>query len=179
MACSVGLYKPKSAIYCMRVSRKLVENCFSPRHWGCVKRKMSRIFSFRCQTKSENQHSAGKSNDSAPHILKILSWNRFMRSGRVVKQQAASTTRQKSETMKNYSKGAVNLDVFNIEWKKKIKQEKLCTDSHTYERWALAHKQQCRRKCWRRMVQSLIVAFCLWNVLIEVEVHWVMFQLCF
>lgn len=57
-----------------------------------------------------------------------------MRTWGVVKQQAASTTRQKSETMKNYSKGAVNLDVFNIEWKKKIIQEKLSTDSYIYGR---------------------------------------------
>ena len=56
------------------------------------------------------------------------------------------------------------------------------------------HKQQCRRKKEKRVeiiwicrreskgteknIQSLI-SFCLWNVLIEVEVHWVMCQLCF
>lgn len=31
---SVGLYKPKRAIHCKCVSRKLVENRFSPRYWG-------------------------------------------------------------------------------------------------------------------------------------------------
>lgn len=66
MACSVGLHKPKSAIYCMRVSRKLVENCFPLVVGGCVKRKMSRICSSRCRTKNENQHSARKSNDLEP-----------------------------------------------------------------------------------------------------------------
>lgn len=93
------------------------------------------------------------------HILEILSWKWFMRICGVVKQQAASTTRQKSETMKNYSKGAVNLDVFNIEWKKKIIQEKLCIDSYIREvsfgTQATMQAKTLKENCFNRSLSSL------------------------
>lgn len=60
----------------------------------------------------------------------------------LVKQQAASTTRRKkSETMKNYSKGAVILilDVFNIEWKKIKKKNFVYTEPIHTRRGELWH----------------------------------------
>lgn len=46
---------------------------------------------------------------------------------------------KKSETMKNYSKGAVILDVFNIEWKKRKLKKKNCIQTHTHTRGELWH----------------------------------------